>query len=130
MVKPGGFLYIETENSLYPYDRHDTRLPLIRLLAPAAQEFLAKRLGRGLDYWEHSFDRAVTLHEYLSYDQLIGAAAALGFEAINNVLPYADMKSKFTALTGGDWLYENIGRYFEAERFLPISVLLKKTIGE
>jgi hypothetical protein len=126
MVRPGGFLFIDTENSLYPYDRHDTFLPLVRLLAPPVAEALVTKLGLAINHVEPSFGRAVALHDYLSYDFLVGAAAILGLDVVDKASPYADMREKLFALTGGHWLHDNVARHFEAERFLPTAVLLQK----
>lgn len=130
MVKPGGFLFIDTENSLYPYDRHDTLLPLVRLLAPSFQGALVKKLGKELNFFEPSSKAHVTLHDYLSYDEIVGAATVLGFKVVNSAIPHGDMRQLFLSLTGSHWFYDNIAQFFDAERFMPVSILLQKTSPE
>lgn len=127
MVAPEGFLYINTENSMYPYDRHDTKLPLIRLLSQVHAISLTKALGRSLDVAEASFGEAITIHDYLTYDEIVGAARVMGFEVVNPFMPYGTARSMLKVLTGSDWLYDNVAQYFDVERFLPVSVLLKRT---
>jgi 2-polyprenyl-3-methyl-5-hydroxy-6-metoxy-1,4-benzoquinol methylase len=129
MVKQGGFLFIDTENSLYPYDRHDTLLPLVRLLAPSVHGALAVKLGRSFSIWEPSLQEATSLHHYLSYDEVLGALGVLGFEVVDSVIPHGTMRQLFRVMTGSDWFYETIAQHFEAERFLPISALFQKTRG-
>jgi len=126
MVKPGGFLFIDTENSLYPYDRHDTSLPLVRLLAPAFQKAMVSRLGKELNFYEPSVETRVDLHDYLSYDEVVGAASVLGFDVVNSVIPHGTIRQSFYVLTQSHWFYDNIAQYFAAERFLPISILMQK----
>ena len=126
MVKPGGFLFIDTENSLYPYDQHDTLLPLVRFLAPPFRDALVNKLGKEINYYEPSFGEKVKIHDYLSYDEVVGAATILGFKVVNNVIPHGDMRQLFLSLTGSHWFYETFAQYIDAERFLPISMLFQK----
>jgi 2-polyprenyl-3-methyl-5-hydroxy-6-metoxy-1,4-benzoquinol methylase len=129
MVRPGGFLFIDTENSLCPHDRHDTGLPLVRLLAPAYQSALVEMLGKGINKNEISFGKWIQLHDYLSYDELVGAMKMMGFEAVNSDIPYGTPRNRFFSITGSHWLYDNIAQYFESERFMPVSALFQKTPG-
>lgn len=126
MVKPGGFLFIDTENSLYPHDRHDTGLPLVRMLAPQFQEALVAKFGKGLDMDEPSFGRRTDLHDYLSYDEIVGATQVLGLDVVNAVMPHGTARQRFLSMTGSHWLYDNIAQYFESERFMPVSALFQK----
>lgn len=46
-VAPGGFVFIDTENSLCPYDRHDTNTWLIRYLSKVIHDPIFQRAGWG-----------------------------------------------------------------------------------
>jgi 2-polyprenyl-3-methyl-5-hydroxy-6-metoxy-1,4-benzoquinol methylase len=127
LVAPGGFLFIDTENSLCPYDRHDSHTWLVRLLSQRTYDPIIQALGKGLNFFEPSAGRAVQTRDYLSYDELFGAASVSGFELLNSTMPHENKKQSLRVLTGSDWLHDNILQYFDSERFTPISVLWKRT---
>jgi 2-polyprenyl-3-methyl-5-hydroxy-6-metoxy-1,4-benzoquinol methylase len=127
LVAPGGFLFIDTENSLCPYDRHDSHTWLVRLLSQRTYDPIIQALGKGLNFFEPSAGRAVQTRDYLSYDELFGAASVSGFEVLNSTMPHEDKRQSLRVLTGSDWLHDNILQYFDSERFSPISVLWKRT---
>ena len=127
LVAPGGFLFIDTENSLCPYDRHDSHTWLVRLLSQRTYDPIIHALGKGLNFFEPSAGRAVQTRDYLSYDELFGAASVSGFGVLNSTMPHEDKKQSLRVLTGSDWLHDNILQYFDSERFSPISVLWKRT---
>jgi 2-polyprenyl-3-methyl-5-hydroxy-6-metoxy-1,4-benzoquinol methylase len=127
LVAPGGFLFIDTENSLCPYDRHDTHTWLVRLLSQRTYDPILQALGKGLNFFEPSAGRAVQTRDYLSYDELLGAASVSGFEIINSTMPHEDKRQSLRVLTGNDWLHDNVLQYFDSERFSPISVLWRRT---
>lgn len=127
MVAPNGYLFIDTENSLCPYDRHDTRTWLLRYLNKPAHVAMIEKLGKGLNYWEPNISANVQVHDYLSYDELIGAAAVSGFEVVSPFMPHGDKKQMLKVLTGSDWLHDAVLEHIDIERFAPISLLLKKT---
>jgi 2-polyprenyl-3-methyl-5-hydroxy-6-metoxy-1,4-benzoquinol methylase len=126
LVAPGGFLFIDTENSLCPYDRHDTHTWLVRLLSQRTYDPIIQSLGKGLNFFEPSAGRAVQTRDYLSYDELLGAAAISGFEIVNSSMPHEDHRQALRVLTGNDWLHDNVLQYFDLERFSPISVLFRR----
>jgi 2-polyprenyl-3-methyl-5-hydroxy-6-metoxy-1,4-benzoquinol methylase len=126
LVAPGGFLFIDTENSLCPYDRHDSHTWLVRLLSQRTYDPIIQALGKGLNFFEPSAGRAVQTRDYLSYDELFGAASVSGFELLNSTMPHENKKQSLRVLTGSDWLHDNILQYFDSERFSPISVLWKR----
>lgn len=127
LVAPGGFLFIDTENSLCPYDRHDSHTWLVRLLSQRTYDPIIQALGKGLNFFEPSAGCAVQTRDYLSYDELFGAASVSGVEVVNSTMPHEDKKQSLRVLTGSDWLHDNILQYFDSERFSPISVLWKRT---
>ena len=127
MVAPGGYLFIDTENSLCPYDRHDTRTWLLRYLTKPIHVDLIQKLGKALNYWEPNIAEHVQVHDYLSYDELIGAAAVSGFEVVSPFMPHGDKKQMLKVLTGSDWLHDSLLHAIDIERFAPISLLLKRT---
>jgi 2-polyprenyl-3-methyl-5-hydroxy-6-metoxy-1,4-benzoquinol methylase len=127
LVAPGGFLFIDTENSLCPYDRHDSHTWLVRLLSQRTYDPIIQALGKGLNFFEPSAGHAVQTRDYLSYDELFGAASVSGFEVLNSTMPHEDKRQSLRVLTGSDWLHDNILQYFDSERFSPISVLWKRT---
>lgn len=126
MVAPGGYLFIDTENSLCPYDRHDTRTWLLRYLSKSTYDPILTKLGKNLDYYEHSSGARVDSHDYISYDELIGASAISGFEVISPFMPHGDKKQALRVLTGSDWLHDSVLKDIDVERFYPISILLRK----
>ncbi len=126
LVAPGGVVHIDTENSLYPYDRHDTRLPLVRLLSGNLARDLVARLGRGLDMMEPSFGGRVQIHDYLSYDEIIGAALISGLEVVDPFVPHGNARQMFLSMTGSHWFYETFAQYLDVERFMPISLIVRK----
>jgi 2-polyprenyl-3-methyl-5-hydroxy-6-metoxy-1,4-benzoquinol methylase len=126
MVKLGGFLFIDTENAFYPHDRHDTGLPLVRLLAPVFQQKVVEMLGRGLNMNEPSFGGFTDLHDYLSYDEIVGAMKIMGLDVVDSAMPHGSSRQRFFSMTGSHWFYDNIGQYIETERFMPVSLLLQK----
>ena len=125
-VAPGGLVYINTENALHPHDRHDTKLPLVRLLAQQHAARLAQLMGKSLNLFEPLHGQTIAIHDYLSYDEIAGAAAVMGFEVLNPFMPYDSARTLFSVLTGSDWFYENVGQFFDAEKFLPVSLLLRR----
>jgi 2-polyprenyl-3-methyl-5-hydroxy-6-metoxy-1,4-benzoquinol methylase len=125
MVAPGGFVFIDTENALCPYDRHDTQTWLTRLLSKEYQEDLICALGKGLNFFEPSVGKRVQLHDYLSYDEIIGAAGVRGFRVVDPFMPHGSKRQYLKTVTGSDWLHDNILRYFDVERFAPVSLLLQ-----
>lgn len=127
LVAPGGFLFIDTENSLCPYDRHDSHTWLVRLLSQRTYDPIIQALGKGLNFFEPSAGRTVQTRDYLSYDELFGAASVSGFEIVNSTMPHEDKRQSLRVLTGSDWLHDNILQYFDSERFSPISILLRRT---
>lgn len=127
LVAPGGFLFIDTENSLCPYDRHDSHTWLVRLLSQRTYDPIIQALGKGLNFFEPSAGHEVQTRDYLSYDELFGAASVSGFEVLNSTMPHEDKKQSLRVLTGSDWLHDNILQYFDSERFSPISILWKRT---
>jgi 2-polyprenyl-3-methyl-5-hydroxy-6-metoxy-1,4-benzoquinol methylase len=127
LVAPGGFLFIDTENSLCPYDRHDSHTWLVRFLSQRTYDPIVQALGKGLNFFEPSAGRAVQTRDYLSYDELFGAASVSGFEVLNSTMPHEDKKQSLRVLTGSDWLHDSILQYFDSERFCPISVLWRRT---
>jgi 2-polyprenyl-3-methyl-5-hydroxy-6-metoxy-1,4-benzoquinol methylase len=127
LVAPDGFLFIDTENSLCPYDRHDSHTWLVRLLSQRTYDPIIQALGKGLNFFEPSAGRTVQTRDYLSYDELFGAASVSGFEILNSTMPHEDKRQSLRVLTGSDWLHDNILQYLDSERFSPISVLWKRT---
>ena len=127
MVAPGGYLFIDTENSLCPYDRHDTQTWLVRYLSKPVHVEILQKLGKALNYWEPNVSAYVRAHDYLSYDELIGAAAVSGFAVVSPFMPHGDKKQMLKVLTGSDWLHDSLLQHVDIERFAPISVLLKRS---
>ncbi|HEX3917105.1 MAG TPA: methyltransferase domain-containing protein [Caulobacteraceae bacterium] len=126
LVSPGGHLFIDTENALCAFDRHDTQLWMPRVLREGYLLSLAKTFGRSLNYYEPSFGRTIDLHEYLTYDEIVGAAAVMGFEVRNAFMPHRDSRQFARAMTGSDWLYDEVLKYFAFEKFSPVALLLQK----
>ncbi len=126
LVAPGGFLFIDTENSLCPYDRHDTHTWLVRFLSQRTYDPMLQAMGKGLNFFEPSAGRSVQTRDYLSYDALLGAASVSGFEVINSSMPHENHRQSLRVLTGNDWLFDNVLQYFDLERFSPISVLFRR----
>jgi 2-polyprenyl-3-methyl-5-hydroxy-6-metoxy-1,4-benzoquinol methylase len=127
LVALDGFLFIDTENSLCPYDRHDSHTWLVRLLSQRTYDPIIQALGKGPNFFEPSAGRAVQTRDYLSYDELFGAASISGFEVLNSTMPHEDKRQSLRVLTGSDWLHDNVLQYFDSERFSPISILWKRT---
>jgi 2-polyprenyl-3-methyl-5-hydroxy-6-metoxy-1,4-benzoquinol methylase len=126
MVAQGGYLFIDTENSLCPFDRHDTKTWLLRFLTKSTYEPLIEKLGKGLNFYEPSSAAFIQSHDYLSYDELIGAALISGFDVVSPFMPHGDKRQALRVLTGSDWLHDDVLRNIDVERFLPISLLLRK----
>ena len=126
LVAPGGYVFIDTENSLSPYDRHDSKTWLLRLLSKPVYESLLVKLGRGLNFYEPSASTYVQTHDYLSYDELIGAAAISGLEVVSPFMPHGDKRQALRVLTGSDWLHDEVLKDVDIERFSPISILLRR----
>ena len=126
MVASNGFLFIDTENSLCPFDRHDTKTWLLRFLAKSAYEPILDKLGKGLNISEPSSPVRVQTHDYLSYDELIGAALISGFEIVSPFMPHGDKKQALRTLTGSDWLHDEVLKNMDIERYSPISLLLQR----
>lgn len=127
LVAPGGFLFIDTENNLCPYDRHDTGSWLVRLLSKRHYDPLLVALGKNLNFFEPTAGQLVQTRDYISYDELIGAVAMKGFSVLNATMPHESARQYLRVCTGSDWLYDNILQYFDLERFSPISILLKRS---
>jgi 2-polyprenyl-3-methyl-5-hydroxy-6-metoxy-1,4-benzoquinol methylase len=127
MVAPGGFLFVDTENSLCPYDRHDSQTWLLRLASKDFHAPIISALGKGLNFFEPSSGEYVQVHDYLSYDEIIGAASISGFKVVNPFMPHITKQQMLRSLTGSDWLHDSILKNFDVERFAPISVLLQRT---
>ncbi len=125
-VKPGGYLFIDTENSLAPYDRHDTQSWLLRLMQQDYANALIQKLGLGLNFFEPSHEGKIALRDYLSYDELIGAATIFDFQVIDPFMPHGSKHQYLRSLTKSDWLHDTILKYFDIERFSPIALLLRK----
>jgi 2-polyprenyl-3-methyl-5-hydroxy-6-metoxy-1,4-benzoquinol methylase len=130
LVAPGGFLFIETENSLCPFDRHDTQTWLIRLTSKQFYSPIIEALGKGLNFLEPSTGEPVQVRDYLSYDEIIGAASVSGFKVVNAFMPHLTKKQYLLNLTKSDWLHDSILDKFDVERFAPVSVLLQRKIGD
>ena len=128
LVAPGGFLFIDTENSLCPYDRHDTKTWLLRLMTRGVADSIIATLGKGLNFYEPSKDGYVQTRDYLSYDEIIGAAMVNDFKIVNSFMPHGTQAQYLRIVTGSDWLHESILQYFNIERFSPISLLLRKHV--
>jgi 2-polyprenyl-3-methyl-5-hydroxy-6-metoxy-1,4-benzoquinol methylase len=126
MVKSGGYLFIDTENSMCPYDRHDTTTWLLRYLSKSTYDPILRKLGKNINYYEHSAAERVDSHDYISYDELIGASAISGFEVVSPFMPHGDKKQALRVLTGSDWLHDSVLKDFDVERYYPISILLRK----
>ena len=126
LVAEGGHLFIDTENALCPFDRHDTQLWLPRILRPEHQSALVRAFGKAIDYYEPSFGGTVELHDYLSYDEIVGAAGIKGFTVVNPFMPHRDGRQYARVVTGSDWLYDAILKYIAFERFSPVALLLRK----
>jgi 2-polyprenyl-3-methyl-5-hydroxy-6-metoxy-1,4-benzoquinol methylase len=127
MVAPGGYLFIDTENALCPYDRHDTHTWLVRLMSPEPQARIISALGAGINSREASFGgEVVQIHDYLTYDEIIGAAKVNGFEVVCPFMPHGDQRQYLRMVTGSDWLHEAILKHFPIERFSPVSLLLRR----
>jgi 2-polyprenyl-3-methyl-5-hydroxy-6-metoxy-1,4-benzoquinol methylase len=129
LVAPGGFLFIETENSLCPFDRHDTQTWLIRLTSREFYSPIIAALGKGLNFLEPSTGERVQVRDYLSYDEIIGAASVSGFKVVNAFMPHLTKKQYLLSLTKSDWLHDAILDKFDVERFAPVSLLLQRKIG-
>jgi 2-polyprenyl-3-methyl-5-hydroxy-6-metoxy-1,4-benzoquinol methylase len=125
-VAPGGYLFVDTENSLCPFDRHDTRTWLIRLLSKTAYDPLLDKMGKGLNFYEPSAKRTVVTRDYISYDELIGAAMVSGFEIVSPFMPHGDKRQFLLMLTGSHWLHDEVLQHVDVERYAPISILLRK----
>jgi 2-polyprenyl-3-methyl-5-hydroxy-6-metoxy-1,4-benzoquinol methylase len=126
LVAPGGFLFIDTENSMCPFDRHDTQTWLIRLLSKSAYDPLLEKMGKGLNFFEPSANRIVQTRDYLSYDELIGAAQVSGFDIVSPFMPHGDKRQYLKMLTSSDWLHDNVLENVDVERYAPISLLLQR----
>lgn len=130
MVASGGYLFIDTENSLCPFDRHDTNTWLLRYLSKPVYEPILEKLGRSLNFFEPSSGARVLTRDYLSYDELIGAALISGFEVISPFMPHGSKRQYLKILTGSDWLHDSVLENIDIERFSPISILLRKTMRD
>jgi 2-polyprenyl-3-methyl-5-hydroxy-6-metoxy-1,4-benzoquinol methylase len=126
LVAPGGFVFIDTENSLCPYDRHDTKTWLLRLASKDFYLPIITALGTGVDFLEPSIGGRVQVRDYLSYDEIIGAASVSGLKMINPFMPHLTKKQYLNSRTGSDWLHDSILKNFDVERFAPVSVLLQR----
>jgi 2-polyprenyl-3-methyl-5-hydroxy-6-metoxy-1,4-benzoquinol methylase len=126
LVAPGGFLFIDTENSLCPYDRHDTKTWMLRLASKDFYLPIITALGTGVNFLEPSTGERVQVRDYLSYDEIIGAAFVSGFKMINPFMPHLTKKKYLNSKTGSDWLHDSILKNFDVERFAPVSVLLQR----
>jgi 2-polyprenyl-3-methyl-5-hydroxy-6-metoxy-1,4-benzoquinol methylase len=127
LVAPGGFLFIDTENNLCPFDRHDTGTWLVRLLAKRHYDPIIQALGKGINFFEPTAGQRVQTRDYISYDELIGASAMKGFSVVHATMPHDSPRQYLRVRTGSDWLYDNILQYFDSERFSPISILLRRS---
>lgn len=125
MVAPGGYLFIDTENALCPYDRHDTQTWGLRLTKPEIQAKLIAMLGLGINFQEAA-SGLVQMHDYLTYDELAGAAMVSGLQVVDPFMPHGSAKQYLRVTTGSDWLHDAILQHFPIERFSPINVLLKR----
>jgi 2-polyprenyl-3-methyl-5-hydroxy-6-metoxy-1,4-benzoquinol methylase len=126
LVAPGGFLFIDTENSLCPYDRHDTNTWLLRLASKESYLPIILALGKGINFLEPSTGERVQVRDYLSYDEIIGAASVSGLKMVNAFMPHLTKKKYLYTRTGSDWLHDSILKNFDVERFAPVSVLLQR----
>jgi 2-polyprenyl-3-methyl-5-hydroxy-6-metoxy-1,4-benzoquinol methylase len=126
MVAPGGYLFIDTENNMCPFDRHDTRTWLIRLLSKSAYDPLLDSMGRGINFYEPSAKRKVITRDYISYDELLGAALVSGFDVVSPFMPHGDKRQFLFILTGSHWLHDEVLKDVDVERFAPIAILLRK----
>lgn len=125
-VAPGGLLFFDTENSMCPYDRHDSGTWLLRMMSKSAYDPIIMGLGKGLNFYEPSVGEYVQTRDYLSYDELVGAASISGFEIVNPYMPHEDKRQALRVMTGSNWLHDTIIRHFDWERYAPISLLLRK----
>lgn len=126
MVARGGYLFIDTENSLCPYDRHDTKTWLLRLMNHNVADRVIAALGKGINFREPSTGTYINTRDYLSYDEIIGAAMVNDFEIVNAFMPHGTKATYLRTITGSDWLHDNILQYFDIERYSPVSLLLHK----
>ena len=71
VLKPGGLLYIQTENRLWPLDTHDTRLPFIRWLPDKIASFIARKLGLVDDTYMPVINGKIYLNHLPTYGEIL-----------------------------------------------------------